>query len=147
MFRLVLFFVTLLVLGQGEVVTFSQESQSVDSFRKFVELSNLYLIEQNNKKGNTYLLAANRFIDLTESEFSITYGSLNEHMPQVQEISLPLLGSIYKLSSGRTIDWRAKGKVSQVKNQGTICNACYAFVAIADIETSLLLANKRVRLS
>jgi cathepsin L len=58
-----------------------------------------------------------------------------------------MIGAIYPLSSGMSIDWRDSGKVSSVKNQGASCNSCYAFVAIADIETSYLLASKNVRLS
>ncbi len=37
-------------------------------------------------------------------------------------------------------DWRTQGKVTSVKNQGS-CGACYAFAAIANMESLLLIKN------
>lgn len=58
-----------------------------------------------------------------------------------------MLGAINIIKTNRNIDWRTSGKVSGVKNQGSACNSCYAFVATADIETSYLLASQKVTLS
>ena len=58
-----------------------------------------------------------------------------------------MIGAIVSLGPKSSIDWRKSGKVSRVKNQGKTCNACYAFVAVADIETSLLLAGQSASLS
>ena len=60
---------------------------------------------------------------------------------------MPHLGAIIRLPTKRSNDWRKSGVVSKVKNQGKTCNSCYAFVAVADIETSLLLSGKNASLS
>jgi C1A family cysteine protease len=60
---------------------------------------------------------------------------------------VPMIGAIIKISPNQTVDWRVSGKVSAVKNQGSVCNSCYAFVAMADIETTYLLASQKVTLS
>ena len=38
------------------------------------------------------------------------------------------------------VDWRNKGVVSAIKNQG-ICGACWAFAATSQIESHLLMKN------
>lgn len=36
-----------------------------------------------------------------------------------------------------SVDWRAKGHVTEVKDQGYICNSCWAFGALASLESAL----------
>jgi C1A family cysteine protease len=56
----------------------------------------------------------------------------SSNSPSTEE-QLPTIGAIVSQRKKRSIDWRSKGKVSGVKNQGRVCNSCYAFVAVADI--------------
>nr|AAA74430.1 cysteine proteinase [Mesembryanthemum crystallinum] len=91
---------------------------------------NVKYINEVNKMDKPYKLRLNQFGDLTPSEFARTYanskiieGTRNESGGFMYEnVEVP-----------RSIDWRVKGAVTPVKNQGR-CGGCWAFSAAAAVE-------------
>ena len=51
-----------------------------------------------------------------------------------------------KVGKSKVVNWTSKGFVSSVKDQGS-CGACYAFAALADIESTYLMRGKALDLS
>jgi len=114
-------------------------TRSEHSHRLQVFAENVKKINQHNQEGHSYKLGINQFSDLTESEFQsqflggykslVTPGS-ESPAPAARKVSADLPDSV---------DWREKGIVSDVKNQGQ-CGSCWAFATTQIIESYAALA-------
>ncbi|KAK9132073.1 hypothetical protein Scep_011601 [Stephania cephalantha] len=96
---------------------------------------NVKYIEQFNKAGNQpYKLSVNEFADLTNEEFKATR---NGYKGLCLEDKLARATSSFKYENvsavPSTMDWRKKGVVTPVKDQGQ-CGCCWAFSAVAATE-------------
>ncbi|XP_044496468.1 zingipain-2-like [Mangifera indica] len=97
--------------------TYRDQTEKEMRFEVFKQ--NLGLIEKFNKEGNrSYKLGINRFSDLTQQEFV----ALHTGYENVSLEEIP-----------RSLDWRRRGAVTPVKNQGN-CGSCWAFSAAAALE-------------
>ncbi|KAL6317330.1 hypothetical protein AAG906_030083 [Vitis piasezkii] len=93
---------------------------------------NLKHIDETNKKVSSYWLGLNEFADLSHEEFKRKYLGLKIELPKrrdsPEEFSYKDVADLPK-----SVDWRKKGAVAHVKNQGA-CGSCWAFSTVAAVE-------------
>ncbi|ESR59058.1 hypothetical protein CICLE_v10017565mg [Citrus x clementina] len=91
-------------------------------------------VNNNNNNSNeginrTYKLGTNQFSDLTNAEFRASYAG--------NSMAITSQHSSFKYQNltqvPTSMDWREKGAVTSIKNQGG-CAACWAFSAVAAVE-------------
>ncbi|CAN1123322.1 Senescence-specific cysteine protease SAG39 [Linum perenne] len=106
---------------------------------------NVAFIDSSNAAGDkSYELGVNQFADLTNEEFKTTRNRFKGHMCSPQHGSFRY-ENVTAVPS--TIDWRKKGAVTPVKDQGQ-CGCCWAFSAVAAMEgINQLSTGKLVSLS
>ncbi|KAK9132250.1 hypothetical protein Scep_011778 [Stephania cephalantha] len=113
---------------------YNDAAEKEKRFNVFKE--NVKYIEQFNKGGNhPYKLSVNEFADLTNEEFKATR---NGYKGLCLEDKLArATTSTFKYENvsvvPSTMDWRKKGVVTPIKDQGQ-CGCCWAFSAVAATE-------------
>jgi C1A family cysteine protease len=118
----------------------SYKNQEEYSQRKKIFINNSKLIRESNLKGLSWSLGLNEFSDLTSSEFSSKFlmkESIPIHSGDLQfpnDLSLPI-----------SIDWRAKGVVTPVINQGS-CSCGYAVASAGALEGAWALNGHKLPL-
>lgn len=100
--------------------------------RSKIFAQNLDYIEKFNEEEHSYKLGVNRFMDMTFDEFSATL------LSAPQDCSATHAGPGGRVPTGKApppaIDWRDKGVVTPVKNQGD-CGSCYTFSTTGCLES------------
>ncbi|KAL4185714.1 hypothetical protein AMTRI_Chr10g7330 [Amborella trichopoda] len=92
---------------------------------------NLKFIDSVNAEGRPYKLSANKFADLTNDEFRVTRMGFKGHECAARASDAPFMYA--NVSAPTSMDWRKKGAVTPVKDQGQ-CGCCWAFSAVAAME-------------
>ncbi|OIW08323.1 hypothetical protein TanjilG_02999 [Lupinus angustifolius] len=117
------------MIRHGKVYKDPQEREN--RFRIFKE--NVNYIESFNDAGNKpYKLGINQFADLKNEEFTATRNRFKGHMcSSITRTTSFKYENVTAVPS--TVDWRQKGAVTPVKDQGQ-CGCCWAFSAIAATE-------------
>merc|ERR1712154_48508 len=109
-------------------------SSTEHNSRRAIFAENLRLINKHNAEHalglHTYTLGVNKFADMTNEEFVRQYNGYVAPS-DVQEAEAEENIDISSLP--KSVDWRAKGYVTPVKNQQQ-CGSCWAFSAVASME-------------
>jgi len=118
--------------------------EKVIRFEAFRE--NYRFIQEENAKGHSYELGVNHFADMTHDEFALTHFGYREPKKQPWG-SLPNLG-MHEISNETvpdSVDWTAKGAVTNVKNQAQ-CGSCWAFSTTGSLEGAWSIATESLYL-
>merc|ERR1712223_352285 len=108
---------------------YKSSAERLTRFATFIK--NVKEIEEHNKSGkSSYKKVINKFADMTPEEFNkVMNGYKNAPKPgtvfaDVKDIKVEDLPA--------SVDWRDKGAISAVKDQG-YCGSCWAFATVESI--------------
>ncbi|EGC36943.1 hypothetical protein DICPUDRAFT_77394 [Dictyostelium purpureum] len=134
------------IIYQNKFISWANENnkfyETLD-FKKRYEIFkyNMDFIYSWNKGNSQTILGLNKYADLSNEEYKSLFLGSNIKTQNYIRIN----SSRYDIPT--TFDWRLKGAVTPVKNQG-FCNSGYAFSAIGSLESSNKIENGQlIRLS
>jgi len=106
-----------------------------DDTRYAIFCENHQMILKFNSENNNVKLGLNKFADLTSSEFKQKYASYHRKIDNevIARNTKPFDQNAVKEIPDE-FDWRLKGVVTEVKDQGHTCGSCWAFSATGTLE-------------
>jgi cathepsin L len=125
--------------------TFNKAYTTVEhDVRAAVYADNVDYIEQHNKKYSsgeaTFEMGVNEFSDLSHDEFKALYVGPKIEPKKVEDMDIAALPLRTTLSGTKDeVDWRTKGAVTPVKNQGQ-CGSCWSFSTTGSTEGRVQIA-------
>uniref|UniRef100_A0A8W8P0C9 Cathepsin L n=1 Tax=Magallana gigas TaxID=29159 RepID=A0A8W8P0C9_MAGGI len=129
-------------------VAYKKNYGEEESNRRQIWEDNVRLIEKHNLEEDrgvhTYRLGMNEYGDMTNEEFARVMNGLIVHNKTSTNLFEPTMDPQDLPDS---VDWRAKGYVTEIKNQGQ-CGSCWAFSTTGSLEGQHFKStNKLVSLS
>ncbi|KAL6572109.1 Cysteine protease xcp2 [Orobanche minor] len=105
---------------------------------------NLKHIDERIKVVSNYWLGLNEFADMSHDEFKKMYlGFKPDHFIERNDQSHKEFKYMNVEDLPESVDWRTRGAVSPVKNQGP-CGDCWAFSAVAAVEGINQIVKKKL---
>jgi len=158
--KALLVFVALIVATLAAPVPGSEEAEYEAAFKQFAQKysrvyqddneydmrygvfrANYRFVKAHNATAKGYSVAINKFADLTSVEFASMMNGY-KMSKRTGEVYVPKVTSL-----PTSVDWRTKGVVTGIKNQGQ-CGSCWSFSATGSIEGAWALkTGKLVSLS
>jgi len=116
------------------------KSYSHEDFRRRYEIfkDNLNRIDESNRKAKHATFGVTQFSDLSIEEFRSTILMKNPIISTPKRTVGVLETKLPQESLPTSLDWRSKGAVTPVKNQGQ-CGSCWAFSVTENIESMWIL--------
>ena len=115
-------------------------------FRLKIFIENYHLVMDHNTveaDSAGFHMALNMFADMTNEEYKQRLGlkpiEREEHIRHTKSYS----ENKVEVEAPTTMDWRDKGVVNGVKDQGS-CGSCWAFSAIGSLESAYAIQNKKL---
>merc|ERR1719174_911370 len=90
---------------------------------QFIEKDNF--INEHNAENSSFTVGHNQFSDWTQEEFDQLQGWHASNIPKHY--------AAWEPTNATSVDWRTKGAVTKVKNQGQ-CGSCWAFSTTGSVE-------------
>jgi len=119
---------------------YGKSYETAEFFNRFnIFKANLDIIREHNAKNDSWTMGMNEFGDMTWEEFKSSYvGGLK---PRVGDyIRSKNYGAVKPNPNiPSSLDWRTKGVVTPVKNQGQ-CGSCWAFSTTGSVEGAHAIA-------
>ncbi|CAL5011571.1 unnamed protein product [Urochloa decumbens] len=118
---------------------------ATEQARRFeVFKANVKFIESVNSAGNRkFWLGVNQFADLTNDEFRVTKTNKGFKPSPVKVPTGFRYENVSIDALPATVDWRTKGAVTPIKNQGQ-CGCCWAFSAVAAMEGIVKISTSKL---
>lgn len=108
-------------------------TQEEFEFRMGLYAKKAELIKEHNSGNHSFTLGHNQFSTYTDAEYKKLLGFRGKSNQAKNVVELPT----HNLAD--SMDWRSKGAVNAVKNQGQ-CGSCWAFSATCAVEGAHFIA-------
>merc|ERR1712232_878785 len=123
---------------------YTSEANSFSVFKSNVLLANALNEEQGIVcsdlfDGDECVFGITKFSDLSEEEFAKTKLG---YKPNADNTSATVLDT-HEMAAPSSVDWRTKGAVSPVKDQGQ-CGSCWAFSTTEEIESQVFMTTGKL---